>query len=319
VGLDIGGANLKAAHHAGPARSRPFSLWKDPAGLADALRGLLAELPAFERLAVAMTGELCDCFETKRQGVHAILDAVQSVAAGRPIRVWQTTGRFVDLATARAQPLDTAAANWLALAAYVGRYVPEGPALLIDVGSTTTDIVPLRDGRPIPQARSDPERLRTGELVYTGVRRTPLCALLGAGHAAELFATTLDAYLVLGRIPEDAADHGTADGRPATRAAAEARLARMIAADLETCSDTDRLAIARQSYEAQKLLIAAAVKQVMPSPRAMVLAGEGEFLARDVLAGFTGRIESLQDRLGPEVSRSACAYALAVLASEEDG
>jgi len=67
-----------------------------------------------------------------------------------------------------------AAANWLALATYAGRLAPRGPAVLLDVGSTTTDVIPLQDGTPVPRGRTDPERLESKELVYTGVRRTPL-------------------------------------------------------------------------------------------------------------------------------------------------
>src|SRR6516162_163318 len=101
VGLDIGGANLKVAHANGTAILQPFELWKNPAGLADALRGLLSRLPAYDGLVVTMTGELCDCFESKRQGVNAILDAVETVAGAVPVRVWHNDGRFVDVAAAR--------------------------------------------------------------------------------------------------------------------------------------------------------------------------------------------------------------------------
>ena len=246
LGLDVGGANLKAAHTDGAARSRPFALWKDPGGLAGALRDLIADMPDADLLAVTMTGELCDCFESKRQGVIAILDAVQEAAQGKPIRVWRTDGKFVDITEARKTPLQTAAANWLALATFAGRLAPEGPALLFDVGSTTTDVIPLLDGRPKPHGRTDRERLESGELVYTGVRRTPLCAL--AGGAAELFATTLDVYLLLDWIAEDAADRNTADGRPATKAAAHARLARMLCADLDSSTEQERMGLAHRVF-----------------------------------------------------------------------
>ena len=76
LGLDIGGANLKAANAAGWAQSIPFALWRDPAGLAAALAELIAQAPAADRLAVTMTGELCDCFRTKAEGVRHILAAV---------------------------------------------------------------------------------------------------------------------------------------------------------------------------------------------------------------------------------------------------
>lgn len=325
LGLDVGGANLKAAHTNGAARSRPFALWKDPGGLADALRGLIAEMPPADLLAVTMTGELCDCFESKRQGVNAILDAVEAAAPGKPIRVWRTDGRFMDLTAVRAAPLMAAAANWLALATFAGRYAPKGPALLIDIGSTTTDIVALQDGRPVPQGRTDPERMRSGELVYSGVRRTPLCAIMGAEGTAELFATTLDVYLLLGWIMEDAADHNTADGRPATKAAAHARLARMLCADLETSTAEEREKLVNRVLLKQVYSLSFAVEQVFgllrEPPRTIVVAGEGEFLALPVLKkqdAFTPcPVIRLQETLGAEISRAACAHAVAVLAAEE--
>src|SRR6516225_11821769 len=89
LGLDVGGANLKAAHSGGAARSRPFALWNMPAGLTDALRELLCGWQPYDLLAVTMTGELCDCFATKREGVRAILDAVSAAAGLAPLRVWR--------------------------------------------------------------------------------------------------------------------------------------------------------------------------------------------------------------------------------------
>src|SRR5262245_43136548 len=144
LGLDIGGANLKMAHPSGVAVQRPFPLWKHPERLAAALRDLRAEAPAHDRLAITMTGELCDCYATKREGVNAILDAVL-VAAGAdvPVIIWTADGAFVDPTTARKDWLKAAAANWLATATWAGRLAPRGAALLLDIGSTTTDIVPL--------------------------------------------------------------------------------------------------------------------------------------------------------------------------------
>src|SRR5437763_306119 len=289
LGLDVGGANLKAAHTAGPAVTRPFPLWKRPGDLADELRALVAPLPPFARLAVTMTGELCDCFATKREGVRHILDAVEAAAGPVPVQVWTTAGRFVTAAEARADPLAAAAANWLALATFAGRYAPHGPAVLIDVGSTTTDVIPLMDGRPVPAARTDPERLLSGELVYTGVRRTPVCALLGHLGAAELFATTHDVYLVLGMTPADPADRDTADGRPATLECARARLARMVCGDAEGVSPADTMALAHRLYERQWFLIrrqlACALDRLPKPPTPVVVAsGSGEWLARAAVA-----------------------------------
>jgi len=68
LGLDIGGANIKAYHTSGAVRNRPFRMWEKPHELTEMLASLLAELPPSDVLAVTMTGELCDCFESKRQG-----------------------------------------------------------------------------------------------------------------------------------------------------------------------------------------------------------------------------------------------------------
>lgn len=322
VGLDIGGANLKAAHSSGVVAFEPFALWKEPASLPDALRVIIKVLPPAEVIAVTMTGELCDCFETKRQGVHAILDAVEAVAGATPVLVWQTTEKFVDVATARATPLQTAAANWLALAKYAGRFASDGTALVIDIGSTTTDIIPLDQGKPIPKGRTDPERLRSGELVYTGVQRTPLCALLGTQGAAELFATTKDVYITLGTMREIPEDRDTADGRPATKAAAHARLARMLCADAETCSRTETEKLATLVLMKQVYLLRSAIEimaeKMRERPRTLILSGSGEFLAHLVLKELEfkpAQVISLAEQLGPAGSQVACAHALTVLAS----
>jgi probable H4MPT-linked C1 transfer pathway protein len=325
VGLDIGGANLKAADGLGAARSRPFALWKAPDRLAAELRALLADLPPPDRLAVTMTGELCDCFATRAAGVRHILGAVADL--GRPLRVWRTDGRFCSADEAGAEPLTVASANWHALAAFAGRFAPTGPALLLDVGTTTTDVIPLRDGVPVPLGRTDAQRLRSGELVYKGWRRTPLCALTDGDGAAELFATALDVFLALGLVAEDEADTDTADGRPATRACAHARLARMLGADADTRGERETREFAEAvRRRLVRLVVERGIEPVvgrLGRPRCVVLGGSGELLGRAALAeqGLSGGCElvSLAERLGPAVSSAACAHAVAVLAREREG
>jgi probable H4MPT-linked C1 transfer pathway protein len=333
LGLDIGGANLKAAHTNGTACLMPFELWKAPDRLQEALGDLLKLMPKFDLLAVTMTGELCDCFETKRQGVVSILDSLVIAANHIPIRIWTTSGFFLCPKEAKDQHLRIASANWLALATFVGRYVPSGSSLLVDIGSTTTDIVPLVDGKPVPQGRTDFERLHWGELVYTGVRRTPVCALLRGEGAAELFASTHDVYLILGEVKEDPKDFSTADGHPATRHAALARLARMVCMDLETFPEREVVSLAGMVCERQMELLRECINLViekLPSqPGTIIVSGSGEFLARKVLDNMVSispaekgivlkevNAISLTDKLCSEISRAACAYAVAVLAQE---
>ncbi|HEX5497862.1 MAG TPA: hydantoinase/oxoprolinase family protein, partial [Thermomicrobiales bacterium] len=287
LALDIGGANLKAADGLGFAVSHCFPLWQKPAELTEALRRLIAESPAADRLAVTMTGELADCFATKAEGVEAILSAAAGAAEGREISAYLTDGSFVPPREAVERPWLAAASNWHALACFAGRYVPEGCGLLIDVGSTTCDAIPLADGRPVSVGATDVDRLAAGELIYTGVVRSPICAVAPAlpwrgkqvPTAHELFATTGDAYLMLGDLAEEPQNHRTADGRPATKAAACDRLARSICADRTMFDETDARVAATAVARAQLAKVAIAVQAVLrrlPSPPGtVVISGQG--------------------------------------------
>jgi len=330
LGLDIGGANLKAATAGKRAASVPFALWKHHEKLPEILAELVARFPDADELAVTMTGELCDCFATKRDGVNAILDAVESLSHGRLIRVWTTDGVFVTPDRARLDHLKVAAANWHALATFAGRFSPSGDALLIDIGSTTTDIIPLLAGYPHTLGRTDRDRLRHSELVYIGVRRTPVYAMAVEPVCAELFATTQDVFVVLGLLPENPADNDTADGRALTVEYSLARLARMLGGDRDTLQNLTLIEFAIRLHARILEVIASAVGNAWHSPRGdiewerVILSGAGEFVARRVIEKvlperLRANVFSLNDELGPDVSACAPAYAVAVLATEQRG
>jgi hypothetical protein len=167
---------------------------------------------------------------------------------------------------------------------------------------------------------SDHARFVTGELVYTGLRRTPVAAVLGPRVAAECFATMLDVYLVLGQVPEDAADCGTADNQPGTVRAAQARLARMLCADRDMLDDATVLALAHAAQQAQCDHLRDAIRRVVGSRdvREVIISGSGEAIARATLAKppfvNPARLISLTEELGPQPSACLCAVALCHLA-----
>ncbi|MCS7168149.1 MAG: hypothetical protein RMI91_03535 [Gemmatales bacterium] len=358
LGLDIGGANLKAASLSGQARSLAWPLWRHPVGLAEQLRELLAEFPTCPRVAVTMTAELCDCFPDKSTGVRHILDNVCRALPQSEIQVWTHTDEFFSVPHACERPHLVAAANWRALARFAARVVqdvlptdwpdrsspkytdgeseskrtsvapPHGQwELLLDVGSTTTDLIPLREGELATNSRSDWERIQRGELLYLGARRTPLCALVPCFRwkdtliytAAEYFADFYDALLMLRLVPEQPDYILTADGRPATFSAARQRLARMLCADAHEVSDEVLVALAEAALSAWEERFRKTWQQVLRTfstpPRGVILAGEGEILARHGLGQvrYDGRIISLEEIFGSAISRCACAYAAAWL------
>jgi (4-(4-[2-(gamma-L-glutamylamino)ethyl]phenoxymethyl)furan-2-yl)methanamine synthase len=333
IGLDIGGANIKAAHSDGPCRSRTFPIWQSPDQLVSQLRQLVGDWLPCGGIALTMTAELADCFATKREGVEFIVNAVNELADTTPVAVWQTSGEFTAPDVATEFPMLTAAANWHALATFVGRLIPDGTALLIDVGSTTTDIIPLEDGLPVSTGLTDRDRLMSGELVYSGVRRTPLCAIahsvpLGESYcplAAELFATTRDVYLLAGDVAENVNDYETANGGPATREAAHDRVARMLCCDREEVTAEQTQSIAAFLAGVQQQRIRGAVDRVLNkmSDRcsAVLLSGEGSFIAQRIAMSHSGLCDlphhQLSELFSTDASSAACAFAVARLANEQ--
>lgn len=330
LALDIGGANLKASDGEGFAKSVQFPLWKTPENLSQELRTLIAEAGDVDHLAATITGELADCFANKKEGIDLITKAFEEAASGRPTHVYLKDGSLVSPAIARGKERLAAASNWHALARFGGRFARKGPALLIDVGSTTCDIVPLLDGKPSHAAVDDTDRLIAGELVYSGIERSPVgCVSQSAPYrgrdcplAHELFATMLDVYILLGDLREDSADKATADRRAATKANCCARLGRSVCADGDYFHHEDAVEMAKAIASDQTEKLARAVRQVVDRqeapPQTVILSGHGPFLARRAIAqiGLHCNFVSLANELSPESSRSAAAHALAVLARE---
>jgi hypothetical protein len=336
VALDIGGANLKAADGLGWSASVAFPLWQRWRELPEALAALVAERRP-QRLVATMTGEICDCYASRAAGVAQIAESLlaASTAAGchEPPGVYLVDGRIVAAADAIGEWRLAAATNWHALARLAATLVPSGNGLLLDIGSTTTDIVPLREGRPAPQASDDAGRMLCRELVYTGVERTPVAAVAPClPHrgklrpvASERFADSRDAWLVLGCLAEDPAARDTADGGPATRDAARVRLARTMLLDPEDYTAADAVEAADNIAARQAAMISLALKHVARAgdgpPETIVLSGHGDRLAERAIdrAGWRPRIARLADAVGPAVARAAPAHAVACLARGEIG
>jgi probable H4MPT-linked C1 transfer pathway protein len=335
IGWDIGGVNTKAARvdrSAGQtpqirALSAPYELQGDPGALVPTLARLAQELacPSESPHAVTMTAELSQRFRTKREGVAFVLDALETAFPRQPFHVYTVNGRFVSPAEARTRPLEVGASNWAATARLVARFVPD--AILLDIGTTSTDIIPIVAGRVEALGRTDPARLSSGELVYTGALRTPTEALarevpLWDGRAAvsaEGFALIGDVHLWLGRLAPADYSVPTPDGRPATREFAGERLARIVCGDREMLDEAAVDRIARTLAEAQVGLVAAALERVRrrwPAVSTAVVTGLGDFIATDAAMRVGLRVVPLADRLG-RAARTAPAVAVAWLLADE--
>ena len=336
AGYDVGGAHLKVAlaedGRTIAALQLPCPLWR---GL-DRLDAAFAQAaPLVSRAhahAATMTGELCELFPDRATGVAAIVDRLVSILGGG-VRIWMGPRGFGAPAEAHVDPMSAASTNFLAAAELVARRYDE--AVLIDMGSTTTDIVPVTGARLMPRALTDGERLATGELVYSGLTRTDVSAVartvLFRGHrqrlAAGNFATMADVRRILGELPDDVDQHETADHRGTSLEESLARFARCLGRDRRDANLADwrsaaALIAAEQMDDLRRALLTACNLTATPIDAPAVVAGIGApqvfALAEQVgrLAHPFAKIADATPDCAEWVTRCAPAAAIALLAGE---
>jgi hypothetical protein len=236
-----------------------FPVWRDWADLG---RMLDEEGEEADAIGITMTAEEADCFASKREGVEYIVSVCDEVF-GEPL--YLTTGKRLLKSSEIGNPLDLSAANWVASVDCLERRYGEGT--LVDMGSTTTDIVPFKAGRPFVP-KSDLERLKAGWLVYTGFLRTPVGGVvkkvpLDGGMvpiSPELFAQTADVYQVLGLLQDYPCD--TPDGGEKTLEASRRRVARHLCADVDEVGEGQIMDICKHVMGVQTGEVAEAARQV---------------------------------------------------------
>jgi (4-(4-[2-(gamma-L-glutamylamino)ethyl]phenoxymethyl)furan-2-yl)methanamine synthase len=281
IGIDVGGANLKVVGGDG-VHIHPCPLWQG-APLKELLR-CHRTAPGTEA-AVVMSGELADCFSGKAEGIAFIVDAVRDVFP--EARFYGTDSRFHDQACTA-----LAAANWLASADYLREFFPG--AVLVDIGSTTTDIIPLGHF-PTLLGLTDIQRLQKGFLVYTGMLRTSIPTLLPAVTlggirtpvSTEFFACSGDAHHVLGHITEEQYAGDTPDHQGTDRAACLRRLARVVCADVGEIGEEGAIRIAVEFAGVQQGMIHQAVARAVTGSGAtgIIAAGIGAGHFAAILGG----------------------------------
>ena len=298
----------------------PCPLWLGLEHLDHAIAIALADMPSARRHALTMTGELTDFFRDRRQGVKTILARFAMQVPVDCTRVYAGPSGFLTPPSAARQTDAVASANWAASAQLVASLVPD--ALFVDIGSTTTDLVPIRDGVLRVRGYSDAQRLASDELVYTGIVRTPVMALVEKiafdgqwiAVVAEYFATTADVHRLTGELPAGADQLPAADNGGKTIRDSARRLARMIGRDLESAPLAKWKHCARQLAEAQLWKIRRACDGLLsrgdaPLRGPVVGAGTGRFLARKLAAQLGRRYRNFDVLI--EISPRAAAHASA--------
>ncbi|MCZ0863475.1 hydantoinase/oxoprolinase family protein [Methanocorpusculum vombati] len=278
IGIDVGGANLKVVDEDG-VHIHYCPLWRE-SNLAEILtqyRGADA--------AVVMSGELADGFFNKTEGIAYIVRAVQQTFPDALF--YGTDGEFHTSACP-----ELAAANWLASVDCLRRTYPDG--MMLDIGSTTADIVPFAKFEEL-RGLTDTLRLQRGYLVYTGMLRTPVATLANSAviggvatpFSTEYFACSGDAHYVLGHITDAEYTSATPDGKEVSREACLRRLARTVCADLEEIGEAGAVAIAETFWNAQKTIVCDAVAKAAAdaAPGSILVGGIGSPVFAPLVGG----------------------------------
>lgn len=342
LGIDIGGANIKFADLEGNAKSLAFPLWQRPYELAAFLEQELKHWPSNSRLAITMTGELADCYADKATGVREIATAVNSLERTTSSQFYTIDGNFLTYEQVHANPLVAAASNWHATATFLARQNQDATMLLIDMGTTTTDVIPIRQGKLFTKSRTDVDRLRSNELLYFGWLRTPVCAIIQAFPyrgascpvAAEVFSTVADAAVVAGILHPRQGVVSPADERSLASEHSIARLGRQVcattgddaaesewtAADAETASAAILEELSKRLGQAVDRVRRNAFGSVCTKV-SFGIVGSGAELARHLLANHVSETElnKLSDTRSHQLSTCAPAEAVAWLAREAFG
>ncbi|KAF5079815.1 hydantoinase/oxoprolinase family protein [Methanobacterium aggregans] len=276
AGFDIGGANTDLAvvdfDESGNIKGiktdfKYLPMWMKKDELKEALIELLgSEVDEVDAVAVSMTAELVDAYKTKKEGVLDIAtksDETFTVPVG-----FVGLNGIMDLEGIKQDPLRAAAANWVATAPIAAKLSPD--CIMIDTGSTTTDIIPIKNGKECSKGRSDLERLKTGELIYTGTLRTNVAALVDkvpldgewVRVASELFAVTADIHMVLENIEESDYICSTPDGAGKSPEECMRRISRVICGDMDVLTRENIKEIAGYVHEAQVARVADALLEV---------------------------------------------------------
>jgi (4-(4-[2-(gamma-L-glutamylamino)ethyl]phenoxymethyl)furan-2-yl)methanamine synthase len=331
LGWDLGGAHLKAvwldrAGRVVRAVQLPCPLWQGMCHLEQAVQAVLAcENVASARHAVTMTGELADIFASREEGVAALIKTMCEALRGSPLFFYAGANGFVT--SDRVAATQVASANWRASASFAALRCDSG--LIIDIGSTTTDLSILSDGKVHARGEGDHARLVYDELLYTGAVRTPLIAVASrapwkgewASLMAEHFATMADAYRLTRELPDHADQMETADHRGKTEVASAQRLSRILGLDFDSANLAAWRRVARWFAERQLIRIEDAAERtlsrgLLAEDAPLIGAGVGSFVVAK-LAMRLGRpyldFSELVDTVMTE-SRwiSACAPAFAV-------
>ncbi len=320
LGLDIGGANTKITvldNNYYKIFNIYLPFWKEKEKVIPILKEIKEEYNP-EYVGLVFTAELADCYKSKKEGVEDIIKKVCSVFNN--IYILDVNGNFLSPSEAIKNYLSVSASNWVASAKFILDNINK-ECVFIDMGSTTTDIIPIKN--KILACKTDFERLMENQLLYVGTLRTPLSFLANKikfngrliNVSSEYFSITADLSIIFNKISPDKYTCDTPDNGGKDLESCLLRVARVVCADREILKDDDIIEIARYFYNSLLNLIKNEVETIKEryNLNDIVITGLGEEILKDIYPESI----SIKELYGEDVSISFPSFAVASLLAKE--
>ncbi len=239
IGWDIGGANTKYCilnDNTIDCKIKSCELWRTTKEIQKLISEIHKKFSNKYNIinAISMSGEMCDIFPTRELGVKQILSFFNNQKSDN--YVFSKNKKFIKINKNISSDL-IASMNWLAVATYLKNFNKN--IIGIDLGSTTTDVLLVKNNKIFNKRKNDFTGLSSYELIYTGCLRTPILAIANKikmrnkfyNVIPENFASIADVYNVLSVIPYKYNYTNSSDNRPKTNYYSMKRLARIFGFD----------------------------------------------------------------------------------------
>ncbi len=335
LGIDIGGAHIKLVgldekKNVIIVKYRKCYIWKDP-------QKLLGEIKFINSLSknkevvcgITMTAELCDIFSTRKSGAKTLRNKCRKIKFKK---LFYENSKKVFESIDKSNPVNFMSMNWHAAGRFIAKFLEN--AILIDLGSTTTDFICIKNNKIMNIGFDDFSRLQNGELLYTGIIRTPIFGIENSVNLnskefniiPEFFSRTSDLYRVQGKIKKIFDIDEEADLSSKSINSSYRRIARSFGLDLSNQNKKIIHKLSKKITEQQLNLISENVDKLikkfgMTQKTPLILAGIGQEILRDFFKNkntklFQKFIKSKNQSIKKEATYHAPALSIACLLDE---
>ena len=316
LGWDIGGANTKicvfdSKYNIIECVSKNIHIWENFEDIKYLFHNICAKYKDFEIVNyITITAESCDNFISRADGIINILEICNKNMCGQ-VLYYLNNNTYAYYERAKKDPYKLFSTNWMLTYSFLNK--SEKFNLLLDIGSTTTDII--YKNMKINNNITDFHRLSNKTLLYAGVVRTPISMLFDKVFLNdkyvplinEVYSTTGDIFTITNDIFLENTEYLGADNLAYTKKNSLIRLARNIGIDYEEKIETNITKVAEnlKTLIIEKIFLNIKYVKKNDFTNCMLTCiGEGRFLAKELCDTYNLNYIPIKQISGLKVGKS---------------